>query len=254
MKPPQAIRPLCVAFLDGLKEVLGEKLFAVYLYGAVAFPETTHIGDIDFHVILTEELTEGEKTGLEALFASLARDFPPLGAEMDGYFILLEDAHLTRPPIHQLYANKFDDAWALHREHIRAGAYIALHGPDPLQVYPPASWLELEVALVGELQYVYKHLDIYPDYCVLNLCRLMYSFETRDVVVSKAAAAQWAAGIFSQWTGLIEAATRSYARQATASDMQLMKSRLPQFYAFARDRISRSLDSRSSGGFSGIGT
>ncbi|MFC2099382.1 aminoglycoside adenylyltransferase domain-containing protein, partial [Candidatus Bipolaricaulota bacterium] len=59
-------------------------------------------------------------------------------------------------------------------------------------------------ALVGERQYVAKHLSQYPDYCVLNLCRLIYSHRTGDVVVSKFGAAAWAIDAFPEWRGLID--------------------------------------------------
>ena len=91
-----------------------------------------------------------------------------------------------------MWNGAIDHSWALHREHIRAGRRVILYGPDPDEIYPPAKWPEIESALLGELDFVEKHLHDYPDYCILNLCRLMYSFETSDVVVSKALAAELA--------------------------------------------------------------
>ena len=84
MKPRDEIRDLCTAFLDGLESILGAKLHAVYLYGAVTFPETDYTGDVDFHVIVTGSPTEAERAALLGLHDRLARDFPPLGAELDG--------------------------------------------------------------------------------------------------------------------------------------------------------------------------
>jgi len=241
MRPADGIRDLCGALLRGLEAALGEKLYGVYLYGAVAFPEGGSTGDIDFHVILTEAPDDSEKAQLNALHAALARDYPPLGAELDGYYILLEEARRTSPPRHQLLAGVVDDSWALHREHIRAGRCIVLRGPDPKEVYPPASWPELRSALQGELDYVEEHLSQYPDYCVLNLCRLMYSFETGDVVVSKRASAGWAFDAFPEWRPLIEAARRSYDRQATAQDQELLRSEVRALFDFACQRIQDGL-------------
>jgi len=79
MKTPDEIQHLCQAFLWGLNSALGEKLYGVYLYGAMAFPEGGSTGDIDFHVILTETSSAREKSELNDLHATLARDFPPLG-------------------------------------------------------------------------------------------------------------------------------------------------------------------------------
>ena len=222
--------------------MLGEKLYGVYLYGAVAFPESGPLGDVDFHVILSEALTEEEKSALWGLYETLSREFPPMGAKLDGHHILLDDARRTAVPRNQLITDVFDTSWALHCAHIRAGRCIVLHGPDPMRVYPQVSWPELEAALDGELKYVQDHLDVYPDYCILNLCRLMYSFETQDVAISKIAAAEWAGGKYPDWKGLIETARRSYARQVTAQEAEFMKSEVPVFYRFACERMRESVE------------
>ena len=240
MRAPDEIQDLCRAFLDGLKAALGEKLYGLYLYGALAFPEGGPTGDIDFHVILSERLSDREKAALDDLHATLARDFPPLGADLDGYYLLLADARQTAPPRHQLLAGVTDDSWALHREHIRAGRCIVLYGPDPRQVYPAASWPELADALQGELDYVEQHLTDYPAYCVLNLCRLIYSFTSRDVVVSKWASAGWAEETYPEWRPLIEAARRSYERRATERDEEQLQSEVSRFFRFACGRIRES--------------
>jgi hypothetical protein len=162
------------------------------------------------------------------------------GAALDGYYILLDDARKTSPPHHQLIPGVRDESWALHREHLRAGRCIVLWGPPPTQVYEPASWPELAAALQGELDYVQRHLDDYPAYCVLNLCRLMYSYQTRDVVTSKRAAGSWAREAFPQWRPHIEAAIKAYDRQASAQEMQLLRSEVESLFDFARQRIRQS--------------
>jgi len=232
------IERLCAALADGLARILGGKLCGLYVYGAAAFPETGATGDVDFHAILGSPPTDADRTAILALHAELARDFPPLGAELDGYYLLLADARRTAPPAHLLMPGVVDDSWALHRAHILAGRCIVLRGPDPRTIYPPASWPELETALQGELDYVIRHLGEYPEYCVLNLCRLMYSFETRDVVTSKWRAAGWASALFPSWRELIDRAKRSYARQASDEDRRAMSIGVKDLLAFARERIS----------------
>jgi len=238
MIPREQIADLCRAFVDGLRAALGAKLFGVYLYGAVAFPESGPTGDVDYHVLLAGPLTDSERAELEGLHASLARDFPALGGELDGYYILEAHARRPDPPRSQMWAGATDGAWALHRRHILAGRCIVLHGPDPRQVYPPAAWPEVAAALRGELDFVKNHLDEYPDYCILNLCRLIYSFQTRDVVISKAAAADWARTALPQWRRHVETATRSYAGQATPADREFMKSEVRGLLRFACERIA----------------
>jgi hypothetical protein len=242
----EEIQPLCSALVDGLRHALQEKLYGVYVHGAVTFPETTHTGDIDMHVILRSPPTEKEINDLNALHADLARRFPPFGADIDGHYLLLEEARRTTPPGHQLRPDLVDDSWALHCEHIRAGRCIVLYGPDPTTVYPEPSWAQIEQALAGELSYVADHLAQYPDYCVLNLCRLMYTHQTRNAVVSKSAAADLAIDAFPQWRRLIEAAQASYAGEATDEDRRVMAEDVPNLYRFALREIedSRSTQSR----------
>jgi hypothetical protein len=232
---PSDVEPLCRALLRGQTSILGEKLVGVYLYGAIAFPEAGATGDIDFHAILTAppDGTQGE--ALADLHASLARDYPPMGAELDGYYILLEDALHSARPQHQLLPAVYDSSWALHRAHLRAGCCFVLYGPEPGQFLPGPSWPELVSALHGELDFVAAHLADAPAYCVLNLCRLIYSFQTHDVVVSKRASAAWAVSRFPDWRFLIEAALRSYDQRAT--DEELLASRVVAFFDFACERI-----------------
>ncbi len=227
------------AFVKGLKTILGEKLYGVYIYGAAAFPEVVPTGDIDFHVILKSSLTADEKMQLEKLHESLAQRFPPLGGELDGYYILLQDAIRKTPPRSQMWKRAIDNSWALHRAHILAGRCIVLYGPDPKEIYPPATWSEIEAALYGELDYVERHLQDYPDYCILNLCRLIYSFETKDVVVSKARASDWAIDALPRWRRHIELARKSYAHRSTQEDRQFMLTEIGKFFEFAKERIEQ---------------
>lgn len=240
------------AFRDGLLAILSRKLVGVYLYGAVAFPDTAPTGDIDYHVILEEPLTDKEQVALEALHESLARRFSFPGAALDGYYLLLEDARRETPPKSQMWGGAIDHSWALHREHIRAGRRIVLYGRDPNDIYQPAKWPEIESALFGELDFVAKHLHDYPDYCILNLCRLMYSFETGDVVVSKAMAAEWAAEAFPVWRQSINLAWKSYPGQWTPDEGELMIADIDKLLAFAQERIQENIRARERKGDAGV--
>ena len=237
MKIKEQVSAIGEVFVHGLRRILGNKLYGLYIYGAAAFPDDVPTGDIDFHVILTDPLTDDERSRLYELHDSLARDFPPLGVDMDGYYILLADARSASPPQSEMWQRATDKSWALHREHIRAGRVIVLHGPDPKEIYPPATWPEIEQALEGELRYVEDHLDQYPDYCILQLCRLIYSYETGDVVVSKAQASDWAGDALPEWNRHVELARKWYARQAPDEDNQFMLAEVPAFLEFARKRI-----------------
>jgi len=240
--PSEEISNICENFLDGLKDILKKKLFGVYIYGGAACLDSFPTGDIDFHVILREALTEEESRAIDVLHKSLANNFPHLGVEMDGYYILLKDARQKSPPKSQMWDGAVDNSWALHCEHLRSGRCIVLYGPDPGQIYPSMTWKEIESALKGELDYVEKHLNDYPYYCLLNLCRLMYSYKTKDVVISKKEAAEWAYNTFPEWRHHIELAKSSYARNVTPRNTESMHLEVKRFFKFACKYIERNLE------------
>jgi hypothetical protein len=225
------------AFAEGLKRIIGDKLHAAYIYGAAVSPGSIPTTDIDFHVILNDELTEGERSELEAFHEALGEKYPPLGGEFDGYYILLEDARSKPSPQSQMWGRAIDNSWALHRQHILAGRCINLYGPPPGEVFPAPSWAETERALESELGYVAKHLHEYPHYCILNLCRLIYSYETRDVVLSKAEAAEWGSLEFPEWKRHIHLSKKWYSGDATAENKDFLKTEAGRFFDFAMIRI-----------------
>ena len=65
----------------------------------------------------------------------------------------------------------------------------------------------------------------------------MFSFETREVVITKTAAAEWAWELFPQWRALIAAAQKSYARQASVQEEAFMRAEVKELYRFACERI-----------------
>lgn len=240
MDLPEQLRPLCHAFLEGLQSILAGKLCAVTLYGALTFPETVSTGDIDGHVLLAGPLAVREKDAIHNLHAALARDYPPLGTQLDVYYLLLADAQGTAPPQDQLQPALVDGSWALHCAHIRAGRCIFLFSaPAALErLYPVPTWPALEAALYRELRFIEVHFSEYPAYCVLNLCRLIYSFQTHDVVISKVEAAAWASQALPRWQLVIAAAERFYAGRTTSGDDDLLQADTPALLRFAQLQIA----------------
>ncbi len=232
----EEVRTICRAFVLGLNAALGEKLYGAYMYGATVFEDGGRPGDIDCHVVLRSRPTKAERERLLALHDALARRFPPLGGEVDAWYVLLDDAKRPAPPQDRLRTGTRDEAWALHCAHVRAGRCVTLDGPQPIDIFPPPAWDDVAAALMHELEFVRASLE-YAAYCVLNLCRIAHGFAERDVVVSKRSAAAWAAARFPEWAPLVEAAIRSYEGEATAEDDEMLSREVPRFLAFAAERI-----------------
>ena len=89
------------------------------------------------------------------------------------------------------------------------------------------------------MNYIEKNILNYPDYCILNLCRLIYSFKTKDVVISKAQASDWAYNNLVNWRKLIELAKKSYEHMILQDERQLMITGVREFLEFAKMSISK---------------
>ena len=235
---PLHIRNPCREFRDGLLNILTEKLFGIYIYGAVAFPEAAATSDIDFHVVVTDQLSQKEKSSLVELHDYLQTKYPSPREDFDGYYLTYADLQDSDPPKHLLYDNIRDESWALHRAHIRAGRVIILHGPDPRDLYLPVSWHELEGNLLHELKYVEEHLHEYPHYCILNLCRIVYSFMNQDVVISKMASGDWAKREFPKWTRYIDLSKKKYRDDIIGDEERVLISAVDPIYSEAVSVIS----------------
>ena len=234
---PIHIQKPCQEFRDELISILGGKLFGIYLYGAVAFPEAAATSDIDFHVVVTSGLSQVEKSKLLEIHDRLAIKYPSPREDFDGYYITRTDLQNQDPPKHLLYETIRDESWALHRAHIRAGKVIILFGPDPRNLYLPVSWSELQEALFHELQYVEEHIHEYPHYCILNLCRIIYSVTNRDVVISKTAAGEWAKREFPEWSSFIDLSKKKYRDDITGDEERILISAVDSIYKKAASFI-----------------
>lgn len=233
---PSNARKVCQAFVGGLEVILDENLHGIYMHGASVFPDTGPIQDIDCHVVLERPLSGRNKDATLQLQRDLAVRFPPLGGELDTYFILYEDALKTRPPAHQLQPEIRDESWALHCAHVRAKRFNTLYGPPPKDIFPAPSWDEITNALEHELTFIQQNLQ-YPDYCVLNMCRIIYSVQERNVVVSKFSSGKWASDLFPEWKPLIDAAVASYQGTETPDEAALLKSGVESFVEFGEKLI-----------------
>jgi Aminoglycoside adenylyltransferase, C-terminal domain len=245
---PESVADLLLAFRDALVDALGADLVGLYLLGSVAFRGfEPHAADIDFHAVVRERLTNQQQDRLAHVHATLAHRHR-YGGLIDGYYLPLEKGRRAEVPKGLVGAGQgrisrgtaTAGAWALEREHAHRGRVIVLHGPDPATIYPRPTWPELEAALRGERDWLVPELERAPVYCVLNLCRIAYSFETRDVAVSKLQAAEWALGTLpDRWHPLVKTALRGYAVDLPAHERDVVKRELPAFLAYVDERLPR---------------
>ena len=104
---------------------------------------------------------------------------------------------------------------------------------------PSPSWDEIERALNLEISFAKKVIHKYPYWTVLSLCRLVYSFENKHVVVSKIQAAKWALRkLPDHWRTLIQSALRVYLKKQKLADQEMLKRNSDAFFKFASTRIA----------------
>jgi len=163
------------------------------------------------------------------------------GKMLDGFYIPLAKARKTRNPQELVYGRHGrihrgggDNAWALHCEHFQQSAYIRLHGPRASSLFPNADWHSIRDTLYRQLAYSRKIIDTDPWWSVLNLCRLIYSFKTGRIVVSKLGAANWALQEFpSKWHPLIRSAIRTYKKAGNPRGNVILRRDARKFLGFA---------------------
>ncbi len=186
---PSDVQRLSDALVRELDAILGERFVALFQYGAVCFPPSP-IADFDAHVVVRDAFDDDDRARIRQMCESLSG--LPLGDELDVWYVTLDAMRSSDPPQTELKPGFRDEHWALHRAHVHAGRFVAVRGPDPRELVPQPRWNELDEALQLALETLAPKMSDAGRYAVLNVCRVLYSYENSDVVTSKFHAGLWA--------------------------------------------------------------
>lgn len=214
-----------VELVRGVKDVLGNGCVGVYLTGSFAVGDADAFSDVDFLVVVRDEIDELQRMGLQTLHEQLyglpvewaqhlegsyapAARLRRLETEPSPFLFLDNGATRLEPDTH---CNTAVVRWVL-REH----AHV-LEGPDPRTLVDPLPPNGLRRETVGT---VAEYVEWAPaptkaggamsrwkqPYLVLTLCRLLHTL-TFDRVTSKRLAGEWAlAELDRRWQALIRRA------------------------------------------------
>ena len=85
---------------------------------------------------------------------------------------------------------------------------------------------------------VRKDIDKYSAWAILDLCKLIYTFEVGQLDVSKHDAGTWASkNLPPKWRPVIKGALRVFEGRETRKDLALLKSQARKFLSFGYVRI-----------------
>lgn len=235
---PADCRAALEALRNGCRAAFADDLFALYVYGALTFPETEGTVDLDYHVILERNRDAGQARASLEVCAAMARDHSPSAADLDGWPILRVEAGRSDPPEHVLHPGVRDGSWALHRAHWLARRCLVLHGPTPVEGVVPPTWEELEADLRGELEFARRSRA--DAFAVLNSCRVLQSLLTRNVVVSKFGSAyRGLAELPPELHATRRAAMAVYRGQATGNDTAMLELGRPVIFEHVEGALRR---------------
>jgi predicted nucleotidyltransferase len=208
-------------FVVNLKETLNEKLVGAYLQGSYAAGDYDPHSDVDFVVVVEEELSADQVDHLQAMHRRIFKFDSPWAQSLDGSYIprhilrrqdmpdeelwYLDNGHSSM--VMSTHCNTLVVRWVL-REH-----GVTLAGPAPETLLDPddVEMLRKEIFEVitrwGEeiLQNPERYNNrFYQSFIVLSFCRMLYSLHTGRVESKPAGAAFAKANLDPRWNGLID--------------------------------------------------
>ncbi len=209
--------------VDGIQSALGGTFLGAYLQGSFAVGDFDQHSDVDFIVVLNEELSPEQVDALQDLHERVYNIDIPWAQHLEGSYFpkeILRDAaragcplwyldHGSRSLIELDHCNTVLVRWVV-REH-----GVALAGPSPAGLVDPipAATLrrEIRATMKNWGQYILDHPDeynnrFYQGYIVLNFSRMLHDL-IRGYPGSKRAGAEWAkVTLDPSWAGLINRA------------------------------------------------
>jgi hypothetical protein len=228
----------------GASAILGDQIVAFYIDGSLAYGAFDQSSDIDFIMMLREEVNAEQFEALRAMHARMSTSGEPLADQIEGSYIpqaalwRFDPANAYHPNLERgseerLKWAKHDSSWVLHRYILRKCG-ICLYGPAPETVVAEVSGDELRAASLGSFGEWAKSIlekEVwntpetagYHSYIVLTLCRILYTVKMSDVVSKKEAVDWGIATLPAEWRAMLESAwevrqTLDYATMSPHSE------------------------------------
>jgi len=254
--PDRELDPVLNALLEGIRPVLGENFLGAYLGGSFAHGGWHAYSDVDFNIVIAQDLHPSELEPLRVVHARVFAMDRYYARHLEGSYFpqqVLGDLGRTEVPIWYLDNGSLDfersthDNTLVNRWVLRERG-VVLAGPAPRHWIPevPTKALKAEILQTmqdwgGEiLAGTYRIDNCWAQaFAVLSCCRMLYSLSSGEVG-SKGAGAVWAKeSLDPQWHPLIDdalsARTDQYAKVYHPADPDQVQATL----AFIRDALQQ---------------
>lgn len=217
-----------------IQAILSDQFIGMYLYGSLAYGGFDVDSDVDYVVVIQDDLSAAHFSDLQEMHARIATIDSWCATQLEGSYVP-QHALRTFDPVRVLYyhidrgrdeqlqrmeikdektSRAWWGGWVILRAVLLENG-ITLAGPAPAALIDPVPVEELRQANLADLHGWFEpmladsaQLKIfgYQPYAVLTMCRLLHTHE-RGTIVSKQAAAQWAQERLGEpWKSLIDRA------------------------------------------------
>jgi predicted nucleotidyltransferase len=249
--PHPEVNAILGELLSGAKAILGDRFFAMYLYGSLSSGDfNPATSDIDFLVVTTGPLSAQTIAGLEKMHMDLKDGGLEWAKRLEGCYLVKDELrrhdphHPPRPWINEgrFFMEGEGSDWVIQR-HVLREQGLALAGPPPETLIDPVSPDDLRQSVLHILDEWWTPMLEKPDFlenggvqafAVLTMCRTLYTLE-HGGIASKPVSARWAiAALDGRWRDLIE---RSLVMEHD-SPTDILQDTL-DFIGFTRDHAQR---------------
>ena len=223
MTPYDDLNTVLDVLVTAVQHALGDTFIGAYLQGSFAVGDFDEHSDVDFIVVIREELSEPQVEALQALHASVYDMQSEWAKHLEGSYFpaaVLRDVAQRGSPLWYLDHGsrslvRSDHCNTILVRQVVREAGVSLAGPDPATLVDPIPVAvlrdEIRATMLGWGRGILANPEpwanrFYQGYIVLNYARMLH-----DLVVgrpgSKRAGAEWAkATLGEQWSDLIDSA------------------------------------------------
>lgn len=223
--PYKEVNEILNLLLNNVKEILQDQLIGMYLFGSLANGSFDDFSDVDVLIVTDKEIPDETFSTLKDMHQQIQMLDNPWANQMEVSYIPQAalrrfdptnnlHPHVDRGTGETLFMMHHASDWITQRFILRERGII-IHGPAPSSLIDPIHPNELRQAVIDVLPlWTNPILDNpseikkrgYQSYCVLTLCRMLYTLQNKDIL-SKPEAATWAMKTLdTKWKPLIERA------------------------------------------------